>query len=60
MNVERGIFEGGETPEQAALADARARASLKDGEGIPHEEVVKWLKTWGTSQAGPPPKEWFE
>lgn len=38
----------------AAEADADAAA----GRVVPHEEVAKWLATWGTPQSGPPPKEW--
>jgi predicted transcriptional regulator len=59
MNVERSIFE--EVDEEAEAASiARARAQIAAGKGIPHEEVVKWLKTWGTPEEGPPPAEWFE
>ncbi len=59
MNIERPIFEE-EDEEAIRASDARARAQIAAGKGVPHEEVVKWLKTWGTPDEGPPPPEWFE
>ncbi|MFZ5669497.1 MAG: antitoxin [Pseudomonadota bacterium] len=44
--------------EEAALREAEADADA--GRVIPHEEVAKWLETWGTPDEGPPPKWWFE
>lgn len=41
-----------------AAADAEALAQLDAGEGIPHEEIVAWLKTWGTPEEQPAPDEW--
>lgn len=59
MNIERPIFEEeGETAHIASIE--RARAQFAAGKGVPHEEVSRWLKTWGTREAGPPPAEWFE
>ena len=46
--------------EDDAASDARAEADIAAGRVVPHEEVAKWLKTWGTPEAGPPPREWFE
>ena len=43
--------------EEAALLEAEADADA--GQVVPHSEVVKWLKTWGTPDEGPPPKSWF-
>lgn len=43
--------------EEAALLKAEADADT--GRVVPHSEVVKWLKTWGTPEEGPPPKSWF-
>lgn len=43
--------------EEAALREAEADADA--GRVVPHAEVAKWLKTWGTPEAGPPPKSWF-
>jgi predicted transcriptional regulator len=59
MNIERVPFAD-ETPEEAAASLARAEADIAAGRGVPHEEVSKWLKTWGTPEAGPPPAEWFK
>jgi hypothetical protein len=44
--------------DEAALQRAEAQAAA--GKCIPHEEVAKWLRTWGTPESGPPPKSWFE
>jgi predicted transcriptional regulator len=60
VNIERGLFDNEETPEQAAALDAKARASIAAGNFVPHDEVAKWLRTWGTPEEGPPPREWFE
>ncbi len=59
MNAERPIFEDPD-PEAEAASLARARAEIAAGKGVPHEEVAKWLRTWGTPEEGPPPREWFE
>ena len=70
MNVERRIDDElagfdrlpgwDETEEESDARIARARASVAAGRGVPHEEVAKWLQTWGTADSGPPPQEWFE
>ena len=55
---EPGIFdEVDDALEEAKLA--RAEAQIAAGKGIPHEKVAAWLKTWGTPEYQPPPKEWF-
>jgi len=59
MNIERGIFEE-EDEEAEAASIARARADVAAGRVVPHAEVVKWLKTWGTPEEGPPPAQWFK
>ena len=46
--------------EDDAIADARADAEIAAGRGVPHEEVVAWLKKWGTPDEVPAPAEWFE
>jgi len=43
--------------DEAALLEAEADADA--GRVVPHSEVAKWLKTWGTPEEGPPPKSWF-
>jgi len=59
MDIEREPFID-ETPEEEAASFARAEADIAAGRVIPHEEVAKWLKTWGTPEEGPPPAEWFK
>jgi hypothetical protein len=41
--------------EDLAELDRRAEAALVEP-NVPHEEVVRWLKTWGT----PDYKPWFK
>lgn len=52
------IFDGDPEADEASLR--RAEADVAAGRVIPHEEVAKWLRTWGTPESGPPPKSWFE
>lgn len=40
--------------ERSAAADADVAA----GRVVPHEEVAKWLATWGTPDETPMPKSW--
>ncbi len=40
--------------ERSAAADADVAA----GRVVPHEEVAKWLKTWGTPDETPLPRSW--
>jgi predicted transcriptional regulator len=56
MNAERNDI----ISDEDAAADARADADIKAGRGVPHEEVVAWLKKWGTLDEVPAPREWFE
>jgi predicted transcriptional regulator len=58
VGSERDIFSL--TPDQEAAADQRAEADIAAGRGVSHDDVVAWLKTWGTPQDGPPPPEWLE
>jgi predicted transcriptional regulator len=39
---------------RAALKAARKQA--REGRGVPHEEVRRWLDSWGTEEELPPPK----
>jgi len=41
--------------EAEAQALARARAEIAAGQGVPHEEVVKWLQSWGEPDELPCP-----
>jgi predicted transcriptional regulator len=38
-----------------ARAIAEAEADLAAGRVVPHEEVVKWLRSWGTADELPCP-----
>ncbi len=55
MPTTKSIFDGidGEE-EERAIAEAEADAAA--GRVVPHEEAVKWLKSWGTSDELPCPK----
>ena len=39
---------------------ARAEEDIAAGRGVPHEEVAKWLSTWGTPEEKPMPREWLK
>lgn len=41
---------------EAALLEAEADVAA--GRVVPHEEVAKWLATWGTPDEKPMPKSW--
>jgi predicted transcriptional regulator len=41
--------------EAEARAIAKARAEIAAGQGVPHEEVVKWLQSWGKPDELPCP-----
>lgn len=57
MEYERRLFEDLDpAAEEAALQ--RARDDIAAGRCVPHEEVAKWLRTWGTPDEKPMPKEW--
>ena len=55
--LDPGFFEEIDEAAEAA-ADAEAIAQLDAGEGVPHEEVAEWLKTWGTPAETPMPAKW--
>jgi predicted transcriptional regulator len=57
--IEESIFDDvdDEADEQAML---EGEADADAGRVIPHEEVAKWLRTWGKPGETPPPPEWFE
>ncbi|WP_375397565.1 hypothetical protein [uncultured Sphingomonas sp.] len=48
------------TPEEVAAADARALEDLKAGRVVSHDRVATWLRTWGTPDFKPMPREWLE
>lgn len=55
MPATKSIFDKvDEEEEKRAIAEAEA--ALKAGRIVPHEEVVKWLKSWGSPNELPCPK----
>ncbi len=38
----------------------RARADIKAGRVVPHEEVEAWLDTWSDPDGPPAPRHWFK
>lgn len=46
-------FDDGLTDEEAL---AEAEADIAAGRLIPHEEVMRWIKSWGKPDELPPPK----
>ncbi len=44
--------------EQERLADEQAIADVRAGRVVAHEQVVEWLKTWGTAERKPAPYSW--
>jgi predicted transcriptional regulator len=55
MPTTKSIFdEIDEEEEERAIAEAEADVAA--GRVVPHEDVVKWLKSWGTPDELPCPK----
>jgi predicted transcriptional regulator len=59
LDTEPSIFDEVDQAFEDA-ADAEAEADIAAGRVVPHEEVVEWLKTWGTPEEKPPPASWFK
>jgi len=51
--------EGMSDDEWDAIRDAQADADIAAGRGVPHAEVVAWMRKWGTAEETPAPAEWF-
>ena len=58
-NPEPSLFD---LPDDAAdeRAAREGEADADAGRVVPHEEVAKWLDTWGTPEEKPAPKSWFK
>jgi predicted transcriptional regulator len=57
MEHERRLFEETDSvAEEKALQ--RAREDIAAGRFVSHEEVAKWLRTWGKPDEKPMPPEW--
>ena len=52
----KSIFDA--EPDEAAerAADAAAEAEIDAGRFVPHAEVAKWLRSWGTPNKLPRPR----
>lgn len=59
MNTPAPHQPSADDPETAALraAVAEAEASLAEGRYIRHEDMRRWLLSWGTENELPPPSE---
>jgi predicted transcriptional regulator len=53
MATTKTIFDVDEEAEARAIAEAEA--DIDAGRVVPHEEVVKWLRSWGTLNELPCP-----
>jgi predicted transcriptional regulator len=62
MKPEPSIFD--QVPETDAELDEsamiEAEADMKAGRVVPHADVAKWLKTWGTAEEAPAPAQWLK
>ena len=47
------------TPAEEEESLRRADEDIAAGRVVPHEEVAKWLRTWGTPDEKPMPREWL-
>ena len=59
MKPEPTLFEDVDDEAEAA-ADAQGLADIEAGRVVPHEDVARWLDTWGTPDEAPPPAAWFK
>ena len=59
MDADASIFED-QDDEADELAMLEGEADVRAGRTVPHDEVVKWLRTWGSPDEQPPPAEWFK
>ena len=58
MKPEPNLFEDADQEAEAA-ADAEGLADIEAGRVVSHDEVARWLDTWGTPNEAPPPASWF-
>ena len=56
---EQSIFDQPDVEaDERAMCEGEAAADA--GQVVPHEDVAKWLATWGTFDEQPAPRSWFE
>lgn len=59
MKPEPSLFdEPDDESETAAVAEGLA--DIEAGRVVPHEEVKRWLDTWGKPGERPAPTKWFK
>lgn len=56
MKPEPSIFE--QDDDADAKRHAEALADIEAGRLIPNDEVLAWLKSWGTPDEKPAPRSW--
>ena len=54
--LERALEEYLDVPRWQIAQIEKGMQELREGKGIPHEEVVGWLETWGTDEEREPPR----
>lgn len=56
MTAERALYD-----DPTALEESRQRAlaDIKAGRTVPHDDVARWLETWGSDTEKPMPSEWL-
>ncbi|WP_293907818.1 antitoxin [Phenylobacterium sp.] len=59
MKPEPSILEEIDDAAEAA-ADAEGLADIEAGRVVPHDDVARWLDTWGTAKETPPPAKWLK
>ncbi|MFZ0570516.1 MAG: hypothetical protein WAM63_08540, partial [Rhodomicrobium sp.] len=55
MPTAKNIFENIDEDAEARAIE-EAELAIEEGRVVPHEEVVKWLQSWGTPNELPRPK----
>jgi len=55
MSEPKSIFDFSPDEALEALLDAAPEADYAAGRVVPHDKVVEWLKSWGTSDELPRP-----
>ncbi len=59
MKREEVLFEEADLDaDEAALLQGEADADA--GRLVPHDDVLAWVKTWGTDDEKPVPKSWVK
>lgn len=59
MDADPAIFETVDlNADEQAMREGESYADA--GRLVPHDEVVRWLRTWGSPDDRPPPAEWLK